>query len=149
MSKEPKEPKPFTTGRKPKLAKELEAIIANQKVMLENQGKQTQVLKGHDERIKTLEDSMASIVGALQERSAPAQPGQPQTGTGNPVADAIIGKVMGGGETPMKMAVDLAKSFNKVYMTGQSHMLRMVSLMTRGKKLSELFPGEGEGESEE
>ena len=146
-SKEKKEPKTFTTGRPRKGAKELEAIIANQKVMLETIGKQSDVLKGQDTRIKTLEDNIGSIVSALQERSGPAQAGQPQ-GTGNPVADAILMKTMGGGESPTKMALDIAKSFNKTYMTGMSHMLRMMGMLSKGKKIEDIFPEEEEGEPE-
>lgn len=81
----------YTTGRKRKYAtvEDIEAISK----AIEGLSNQITEVSGVAERLNAVEENQGKIVKALSNRPQGGAPGQ---GTGNPVADAVLGRVLQG-----------------------------------------------------
>ena len=139
------------TGRKSKEEELLKVVAEAQKPIMEKMNQLIEVVNSQAEKVKTLEANQSEVVKVLQRLGGTSSSGEGQgsgeKGFWDNIARGVAMKVMGEGETPMKVALDIAKAFNKTYMVGQSNMLKMMGLLSKGKKLDQLF-GEGEGEGE-
>lgn len=151
MSKpQPGEGKPYRTGRKSKEEELRKAVAEAQKPIMEKMNQLIEVVNTQAEKVKVLEANQTEVVKVLQRIGGTSGGGEGQgsgegSGFWDNIARGVAMKVMGEGETPMKVALDIAKAFNKTYMIGQSNMLKMMSLLSKGKKLDQLFEEEGEG----
>ena len=153
MSKTTQEKKTYTTGRKTKEKELLNLVAEAQKPIMEKMNQLIEVVNTQGEKVKVLEANQSEVVKVLQRIGGGSSGGEGQgSGEGkgfwDNIARGVAMKVMGEGETPMKVALDIAKAFNKTYMVGQSNMLKMMNLLSKGKKLDQLF-SEEEGEEPE
>jgi len=144
--------KTFTTGRPSRKEELMKVVQEAQAPFIKALNNISEVVKHQQERVKVLEDNQAQFVKVLESlkslgaNSNPGKPGEPGQGGGlnlGQVISAIIMRgIMGEGQNPTKMALDIAKEFNRTYMTGQRNMLRMLSLISKKKSFDALFSEE-------
>lgn len=144
-----KKEKTYQTGRHSKKEELMQTIQEAQAPLTKTIGNMATLVTKQQERLTTLEDNQTQFVKILEEMRAPNPQGNPQQpGQNMPAGGQNMGgflqqmlyrEMMGGGQNPTKMALDIAREFNKTYMVGQRNMLTMIGLISRKKSLDDIF----------
>jgi len=144
--------KPFTPVKKMKTAELVVAMEGKLTEVIKTLNANTELANKRFEQVESNQTELTKILAQMRQNPFATGPGSGGQGAISPkekMTYGIIDLVLRGDESsPMDQAFKMAESFNKIYMTGQTNMLRTIHLLTKRGGVADLFGEKEEKKSE-
>ncbi len=142
---------PFKSVKKMKTAELVEAMGNKLTEVIKTLNANTEMANKRFETVESNQTELTKILAQMRQNpgfSIGTGPGGERLTTKEKMTYGIIDLVLKGegSSSPIDQAFKMAESFNKIYMSGQTNMLRMMQIMTKRGSVKELLGDEGEGE---